>query len=434
MEILKKKIIIGIVIILVVCGFISINILRSKSAGVFSNGKAVEIKTVNARIGDIDSYVSVNGVAQEVDKEEMYLDMSVRVKNVYVEKDQKVVKGQKMFDIDLDDLHSQLAQTKIQLNIQKLQLEKIIGSNKLQNKSQLEASLQNAKTNYENVQESYNKFQKLFDSGAVSKTELDNLESQYNSAKTQYDIAKSNVEDINDNNNDKTSSNEKDIKNQEEQIKLTNISVNDLEKKISKLEKQIYAPIDGIITELNVQKGSLTNPSMYTMKIIDPSTIRVKLELKEVDILKIIKGQRVEITSDSFPNKKIDGEVSSIGAVALKGQGISNGDEAFFEVLVDAKNKDGVLKPGLSVNAKIITVSVKDAVIVPFDTIQEDKDEKKWVFVVDGNTAKMKTIEVGINSELDLEIKTGLLGNEVLVQDPPSRLKDGMKIAVDINK
>jgi HlyD family secretion protein len=85
---------------------------------------------------------------------------------------------------------------------------------------------------------------------------------------------------------------------------------------------------------------------MMAIKIINPDYLQVKLDVKEVDVLKIKQGQEVEVTGDAFPDKKFKGFVKSVGTVAMKKQGISNSDEAFIQVIGFCRNTEKVLKPG----------------------------------------------------------------------------------------
>lgn len=412
---MKKKLIIAGSILAVIVLIITINIVKTKSNGTFG-GKAVDVKVVSTKLSDISAIVSVNGIVEESDKEEVYFDTPVKVTNVLVEKDDIVAKGQKLIELDLDDLYSQLNQAKVSLNIQKITLSKIQESFRLQNTNQLQYAMEQAKSNFERIE-------KLYNQGAASLVE-------YQNAKTQYETALNNLQDLNNNNDNLSVSTARDIENQQQQIELTTLKINDLQTKINKLLSQSISPIDGVVAELNVQKGSMANSSVKAYKIINPDYLQVKLEVKEVDILKVKEGQMVEVTGDAFPDIKLSGVVKTIGTIAIKKQGASNSDEAFVQVIISIDNTQKVLKPGISVNANVITETKKSVVIIPFNTFLEDKDGNKTVFVVNNNIINQKKITTGISSKLDLEVTSGLTGNEKIVEDPQQKLKDGMKINI----
>ncbi len=430
---MKKKLVIGVIILTAIGVLITINAVRSKNIGAFSSGKAVEVRVVDTEVRDLDSTISVNGTLEEVNKQEVYFDSAVRVVKVLIKKDQLVRKGQKLVELDLSDLYSQLNQLKVNLRIQRINLDKLKSSLNLQNTTRAKSDVEQARIAKEQAEVNYQRLQQLYREGAVSQVELDNAKVQYDNAVIQFNTAQSVLRETEKNNSDLKINNAKDIETQVEQIKLAELKIDELEHRIEKLEKTSTANIDGVVSEINVEEGSITSPAVKAFRILSPDSLRVRLEVKEFDILKVKSGQTAEITGDAFPDKTIKGSVETVGAVAKKKEGVSSGEQAFVDVTVMVDNYEKILKPGLSVNATIITETKKDAVVIPFDTFQEDKDGNKWVFVVENGSARKKDIKTGISSGLDLEVTSGLTGNERLVKDPPSRLKDGMKVIVKDN-
>lgn len=427
---MKKKILIGVGVVALIAILITVNIVRAKGKGVFGGSKPIDIKTIEARILDINETVNVNGEIQEVESEDIYFDSPVRVNKVLVEKDQHVKKGQKLVDIDIDDLYSQLEQANVSLNIQKISLDRLKDTLKTQNTSQLQSALDQAQSAMNQAKKALDRTQNLYNQGAATLFEYENAKTQYENTKTQYSVAQNNLLDVSNNNETLVNGNQKDLENQSEQMRLTQLKIQDLESKIAKLNKESISPIDGVISQLNLQRGSTTTPAMRSMQIVNTDKLEIKLDVKEIDILKVKEGQDVEVTGDAFSGKVIKGVVKSVGAVARKKQSVSNSDESFVEVLVYVDNQDNQLKPGMTVNAKIITSRKSKAVVISFDAFTEDKDGNKSVFVVENGIAKQKNITVGISSGLNLEVTSGLKGSESLVQDPPSRLKDGMSVNV----
>lgn len=425
---MKKKILIGIGVVVLIAVLITVNLVRTKNVAVFGGAKPIEVNMVKARVQDINETINVNGEIQEVDSEDIYFSAPVRVNSVLVEKDQHVRKGQKLVDLDMDDLYSQIEQGKVNLNIQQIGLDRVKDTLKTQNTAQLQSALEQSQTAMNLAKKTLDRNQTLYNQGAVTLSDYENAKTQYDNTKIQYSVAQNNLADVSSNNDLLVNGNQKDVQNQTEQLRLTELKIQDLESKITKLTKESMSPIDGVIVDLNLQRGSTTNPAMLAMHIVNPDKLEIKLEVKEIDILKVKDGQEVEVTGDAFPDKTMKGVVKSVGAVARKKQGVSNSDESFVEVIVTVDNRKNELKPGMTVNAKIITSRKSSAVIISFDSFVEDKDGNKSVFQVENGIAKQKNIAVGISSGLDLEVTGGLKGNEVLIQDAPARLKDGMSV------
>ena len=72
------------------------------------------VATASVVKDNIESTISTSGVVTAKTSRDLYPDVAVKVKEVYVEKNEEVKKGQKILDLDLDNLTSQLSQLKIQ--------------------------------------------------------------------------------------------------------------------------------------------------------------------------------------------------------------------------------------------------------------------------------------------------------------------------------
>ena len=105
MKLNKKTIIIIVVAVLAILFFIP-------------KGEVVPAVSVASVVKDnIESTISTSGVVTAKTSRDMYPDVAVKVNAVYVEKNEEVTKGQKILDLDLDNLTSQLSQLKIQKEI-----------------------------------------------------------------------------------------------------------------------------------------------------------------------------------------------------------------------------------------------------------------------------------------------------------------------------
>lgn len=80
---------------------------------------------------------------------------------------------------------------------------------------------------------------------------------------------------------------------------------------ISKAE--IKSPIDGRVVQSNVIEGQVVSPGIEIATIADTSHFYIKAHVEETDILKIEKGQQVDIRIDAYPGEKFAGYVESIG-------------------------------------------------------------------------------------------------------------------------
>jgi RND family efflux transporter MFP subunit len=128
-------------------------------------------------------------------------------------------------------------------------------------------------------------------------------------------------------------------------------------------------------------------------------------------------GQTVLFRTDAFPDGRLEGKVSEItpmGDVAAK----------TFRVKM-ALPDDTPLKPGMSVEANIITREKPNALLVPADALQGSA-----VFVVDDARARKRPVTVGIRGTRRIEILSGLAEGERVASPAATDLKDGARVRV----
>ncbi len=252
---------------------------------------------------------------------------------------------------------------------------------------------------------------KLFEAQLISTEALE-------SAKANYEISKANYDAINF------------------QIKQAQAS---LQSTLDILKKtEYYAPIDGIITSLQVEEGetalvgTMNNPGTILMTIADLSVMEVEVEVDETDVVGVKIGQQSEVKIDAYPEDVIIGTVTEVGSSAL--QTLSAADESKdFKVVVTLDNPPPDLKPGLSASADIITAKKEDVLAIPIsalvlrDKTEDDqnaeKEQEEGVYVVEESRVKFQPIKKGIMGELMIEITSGLEEGQDVVVGPYSALR-----------
>ena len=120
---MKKKIVIGICVGVLVIAVIAASIIRN--SGAVGSGPVFSVSAAEIKKDDISSAISANGTVTEVEKSEIYLDTPVKVTKLYVKQNDIVKKGQKLADFDFDTLNLQLDQAKLQKKTQELALQKL---------------------------------------------------------------------------------------------------------------------------------------------------------------------------------------------------------------------------------------------------------------------------------------------------------------------
>ncbi|MFZ5989649.1 MAG: efflux RND transporter periplasmic adaptor subunit [Bacillota bacterium] len=424
---MKKKLIVVAIILVVFAGLIGLNVLISKSTRtVFNQGTTYSVKTVAIEKGSISSSISASGNIEEVKQYEVYVDTPLKVNKLLVEKYEKVTKGQKLMELDLEGLESELEKLKINRKVQELS----------KNSPAVEAEIKRAESAVKSAEralndsvEKYNNSKTLYDAQAISKSELDMAEKAVNEARTALDNAKITHRSALENK-------DVDRKIKEENLGATILGISDLEKKIEKLKDSMLSPIDGILVEVNVQEGSFTSNVQPVFRIINTDKLQVKASVSEFNMKDVKAGQKVKITGEAIDEEaEVMGIVDSISPVAKLNR-TAGGEEVVVEVIISIDNTDARLKPGLSVDCEILTNEKENITVVPQNTTKEDKDGKLFVYLVDKekNIMVQRYVKLGIVSDMMAEVLEGLSTGDVVVLDPQPFYKDGARIRITENK
>lgn len=195
------------------------------------------------------------------------------------------------------------------------------------------------------------------------------------------------------------------IKSLEEKLKLirinpNNLSVNNISKSIN-----VYSPIDGFVTKVNVNIGKYVTPGDVLFELVNPSDIHLNLKVFEKDLDKIFIGQPLVSYTNNNPGKKYPGNIILISKDVSP--------DGIIEVHCHFNNYDKNLIPGMYMNAEIELKNkmrnvLPDAAFVRFEG-------KEYIFESTGkNKFEMVEVEIGksengfteIISEKDLSGKT----------------------------
>jgi HlyD family secretion protein len=161
------------------------------------------------------------------------------------------------------------------------------------------------------------------------------------------------------------------------------------------------------------------------------SVVEPEMEVDETSIPAVAVGQEALLRVDAYPNQTFDGVVTEVGSSPILGTG--PGAEAIkFKVRIRIQNPPPGIKPGLSVQADILTGFRAKALTVPIQALVLREKERKpgealkrgeprdeeGVWVIDKDKVAFRPIQVGMLGELSVEVLGGLKGGEKIVTGP----------------
>jgi HlyD family secretion protein len=189
----------------------------------------------------------------------------------------------------------------------------------------------------------------------------------------------------------------------------------------------ITAPIDGIVSRLQVREGEMVvigiqnQPGTTLMTISDLSSINAEVKVAEADVLRLKPGQPATVTLDAVPNSAFTGRVVEIGASALPTLG-SGAAAREFRVVVRLDDASTSLRPGLTCDAEILAEERTNVVTAPLQSVvlrprAPGEAETPGVFVLRDGRAWFMPVTPGIIGGLEMEI-SGVPSGTPLVAGP----------------
>lgn len=351
---LKKRYVIAILIVLIASTCIFF--INKKKNGVKYETHKIERCTIT-------EVVEASGTINPVNIVSVGSTVSGLIKEIYVDFNSEVKKGQILAQIDPANFQASVDQATAQINNAQANLAKL-----------------NAVT--EMSRKTYNRYKNLYAKNFIAKSELDQAESDYLSNLAQVGAQKAQIAQARATYN----------------TAMTNLSYT-----------KIVAPVDGTVISREIDLGqpvaaSFQAPELFTIAQ-DLTKMQIEVNVSEADIGKVKEGQDVTYTLDGYPDSTFSGKVTQ---VRISPTTVSN--VVTYVVIVNVNNEDLKLVPGMTANVSIITERKEDVLCAPNIALkftpetdgQKYKNQGIWLMVK--NKPERIDIEQGASDDSQFEI------------------------------
>jgi HlyD family secretion protein len=399
----KKKIWIGIGLVVVIAIFVVANLTMSRKSAT-----AVESQKVEER--ELRAVVSASGKLRAKTSVDISASTSGKVVKLAVDEGDKVDKGQFLMQIDPTPAEASVRQSEASLAAAK-------------------ANLDLAKANLQQAQNEYERQKALYEKKLTSEELLQK-------ARTSYDVQRMQAQAA-----------EQDV--QRWQALLTNAR--------HELQKvNVHSDIAGLVTKRNIEEGenvfvgAFNNPATVLLTVADLSVIEAEVEVDETDIVNVKLGQEVAVKVDAYPDSSFKGKVTKVGhspILSTAGQQQATSFEVIVQLIEEIPN----VRPGLSCKADITTGYREKAIAVPIQALTlrkpsqlkplnpkerkskltngeaaSDTTKEKEVqgaFVIKDGKVAFSEVKIGIAGDRFFEVLSGLQPNDEVVIGPFSALR-----------
>ncbi|HET6246957.1 MAG TPA: efflux RND transporter periplasmic adaptor subunit [Tepidisphaeraceae bacterium] len=342
----------------------------------------VAVNVVSPKRADETIDVEIPATLRPWQEVSIYSRSTGYLKKFYVDISNQVKKDQLMADISSPEVDQQLRAAQAMLVLDK-------------------AAAAKSKTDLEYAQQTDKRYESLRGTSGVTQQELDQYANAYKSAMASYDQAQA-------------------------QVGVAQANVQQLTE-MQGFEK-IIAPFSGVVTGRTYDVGSfiIANPTaadiLPMFKIAENDVLRAFVSVPQNYSLTIKKGMKVTIIAREQPGREFTGEV--LGTTNYL-------DPSARSLLTEVRieNADLSLLPGMFVQAKFHITRDHPPLLIPAPALVTNADGNK-VGIVKDNKIHFQPVTLGVDYGKDIEILTGLKGDEKIIENPGEKTVEGAEVTI----
>src|ERR1700704_1905248 len=190
-----------------------------------------------------------------------------------------------------------------------------------------------------------------------------------------------------------------------------------------KAYQRVVAPFDGVITQRNIDNGSLvTSGSTFMFTLMHPDVIRTQVFVPQDAAFGLGPGVDAAVHVPEIPGRSFPGKVTRIATALQPGS-------RTLLTEIDVPNPDGALNPGIYVTFEWYTPKKPQSMIIPADAVVFDQNGLH-VAVVENGTAHLQKITIARDFGKEVEVHDGVKPGDQVILNPRVDLAEGSKVAV----
>ena len=323
----NKAIIAGLVVLAGVAAFLITRFNETVEEGVLAVSGNVEVTEVN--IG---------------------FKLPGRITTLFAEEGRRVLKGDRLGLLESAELESRVIQKNAYLEETKARLAELKAGARPQELKQASAEVKSIEAELERARKDLGRADLLFSNGAISAQRMDTAKKTFDVLVSRHNKALEALSLL------KEGARKEVIRGAENRVRQAEAALAVSEAALK--DTEIHAPLSGVVLRRNAEEGETVFGGMPVYTIADLTSPWIKVYVKE-DRLGLVKlGQKAEVKTDSYPDKKYDGTVTYISSEAeFTPKNVQTQEERtklVFGVKVSMKNEDDELKPGMPADVRII--------------------------------------------------------------------------------
>jgi len=359
------------------------------SCGPSTNPDALGVKAGTPVLQTLKRTVELSGILAPEKTAVVYGKLSGQAARIAVDVGSRVKAGDILLEIDAHELAAQMAAAQAAVATTKQQA------------AQALVGIDTAKTNYDQAKRYLDRLNSLEDRSALSKNQLDDATSKVELTQRAWESAKLQYKTLS-----------------ESSLAQAQAQVDVVQSNLA--NAVLRSPIDGVITNRNINPGELTNPSTALFAVAQIDRLKLQGTVAQDVVSLLNEGQSVQVIVDGLPGSGLAGRVTQIGPVAAtSGQ--------YFPVVVTI---DKPAKAMAGMTARVaLEVSAPEAPVLPQSAVKVEQG-RAYVFLVDGTKVRKTEVALGLSDGRSVQVIRGVGANDVVAESNVSLLADGASVTV----
>lgn len=184
----------------------------------------------------------------------------------------------------------------------------------------------------------------------------------------------------------------------------------------------VRAPYAGYVSNRPIAVGEYVTPSSIVATVLRTNPIKVQVQVQEAEAPYITVGMGVSLEVEAHRNRKFAGQVTAVNPAI---------DPASRSVTVEAavENADNSLRSGMFATVQIVRPGGNKAVFVPRAAVFSDQNTQSYrVFVIQGDTAKLRVVQIGTEEGDMVQILSGINADETVATSNLGQLFEGARV------
>lgn len=181
---------------------------------------------------------------------------------------------------------------------------------------------------------------------------------------------------------------------------------------------RITAPVDGVVLARHVEVGNLASPRTPLVELAAGPGLLLRVPVSELEVVHLRPGDAATVRVDALPDVSLSARIARVFPAA-------EGTTRQVTVELALEGSPAAVRPGFLARAVMALERRRGVLLVPEAALQRGSEAAHFVWVLDGDTARVRPVEPGERVDGRVVIRVGLAAGDEVVVEGLVRLRDG---------